>query len=79
MSHTYKVSTRPFSSRDVQFNGHATCIWYSHVPFDAFQNPTLGRTVEGKAVMSGVKVQLPMADITNDFNVDVRWSAVILV
>lgn len=54
------VSTVLFSLGDVQFSGHESWIWYSHVPLLALQNPMFGRTLVGNSEIMGANVQLPI-------------------
>jgi len=54
------VSTVALSCCDVQFNGHASWIWYSHDPLVALQKPTFDRIPAGNSVSSGEKCQVPM-------------------
>jgi hypothetical protein len=49
-----------FSLGVVQFSGHASWIWYSHVPLLALQNPMFGRTFVGNSVITGVNSHAPI-------------------
>lgn len=57
---SYIVSTVVFSSGVDQFRGHASWIWYPHVPFVTFQKATFGSTVAGNSVMIGLNDQAPI-------------------
>ena len=56
---SYIVSTVIFSSGVDQFRGHASCIWYSHVPLLTFQKAMFGRIVAEKFVIRGVNDHAP--------------------
>jgi hypothetical protein len=60
---TYRVSTVPCVLVDVQFKGHESWTWYSHVPLVTFQYAMLGRMVGGKEVTRGWNDQAPIDDI----------------